>query len=210
MLFLDELSEFQRSSLEALRQPLEDGRVTIVRGQHALVLPTGFMLVAATNPCPCGFAGVGDRCRCGEADLRRHRRRLSGPLLDRMDLLVNVERPTEHELRSPGLTSSESVREHVAEARERQRKRLYGSGASCNGELDTRLATRHIRLDAAGERVLARAYSAGGLSARGRHRVLRVARTIADLDGREPVRVEDVLTALSMRQRGSTEEELAA
>ena len=93
VLFLDELSEFQRSSLEALRQPLEDGRVTIVRGQRALVFPTRFMLVAATNPCPCGFAGVAERCCCGEADLRRHRRRLSGPLLDRMDLLVGVERP---------------------------------------------------------------------------------------------------------------------
>ena len=88
VLFLDELSEFQRSSLEALRQPLEDGHVTIVRGQRVLGLPTRFMLVAASNPCPCGYAGVGDRCGCGEADLRRHRRRLSGPLLDRMDLLV--------------------------------------------------------------------------------------------------------------------------
>src|ERR1700680_377778 len=82
VLFLDELSEFQRSSLEALRQPLEDGHVTVVRGQQALVFPTRVMLVAATNPCPCGFAGIDDRCRCSEADLRRHRRRLSGPLLD--------------------------------------------------------------------------------------------------------------------------------
>src|SRR5881275_2449176 len=93
VLFLDELSEFQRPSLEALRQPLEDRCVLIVRSQHALVLPTRFILVAATNPCPCGFAGVGDRCRCGEADLRRHRRRLSGPLLDRMDLLVTSSVP---------------------------------------------------------------------------------------------------------------------
>ncbi len=89
VLFMDELSEFHRSAVEALRQPLEDGRVTIVRGQRALVLPTRFMLVAATNPCPCGYAGVEDRCSCGEADLRRHRRRLSGPLLDRIDLLVS-------------------------------------------------------------------------------------------------------------------------
>ena len=100
VLFLDELSEFQRQSLDALRQPLEDGAVTIVRGQRALRFPTRFMLVAATNPCPCGFAGVDDRCGCGELDLRRHRRRLSGPLLDRMDLLVAVQRPTEAELRA--------------------------------------------------------------------------------------------------------------
>jgi magnesium chelatase family protein len=206
VLFLDELSEFQRSSLEALRQPLEDGQVTIVRGQHALVFPTQFMLVAATNPCPCGFAGVGDRCQCGEADLRRHRRRLSGPLLDRMDLLVSVERPTGRELSSPPVTSSAAARERIADARERQRTRLAGGPARCNGELDSRGVQRYVRLEPAGERVLARAYAAGALSARGRDRVLRVARTIADLEGRKQIGSENVLAALSLRQRGSSEE----
>jgi magnesium chelatase family protein len=205
VLFLDELSEFQRSSLEALRQPLEDGRVTIVRGQRALMFPTQFMLVAATNPCPCGFAGVGDRCQCGEADLRRHRRRLSGPLLDRMDLLVNVERPTERELSSPPVTSSEVARQRIAQARERQRARLAGSPARCNGELDSRLLRRYARLESEAERVIARAYASGSLSARGRDRVLRVARTIADLEGTEHVGSENVLAALSLRQRGSSE-----
>ena len=101
VLFLDELSEFQRPSLDALRQPLEDGSVSIVRGQRALRLPTRFMLVAATNPCPCGFAGhEDDRCTCGEAELRRHRRRLSGPLLDRIDLLIDVHRPPAQALRA--------------------------------------------------------------------------------------------------------------
>src|SRR5437764_13242945 len=132
VVFLDELSEFQRSSLEALRQPLEDGAVTVVRGQHAVAFPTKFMLVAATNPCPCGFAGVGDRCRCGEADLRRHRRRLSGPLLDRMDLLVGVQRPSEQDLASQPLCSSAQARSRVAGARERQEARLTGSVARCN------------------------------------------------------------------------------
>jgi magnesium chelatase family protein len=207
VLFLDELSEFQRSSLEALRQPLEDGRVTIVRGQRALVFPTRFMLVAATNPCPCGFAGVGDRCQCGEAELRRHRRRLSGPLLDRMDLLVNVGRPSERELASPPVTSSGKVRERVSEARERQRARLAGAAARCNGELDSRSVRRCVQLDPAAERVIGRAYAAGSLSARGRDRVLRVARTIADLEGRGHVASDDVLTALSLRQRTSSEEE---
>ncbi len=94
VLFLDELSEFPRSSLEALRQPLEDGHATIVRGQRALLFPTGFMLVAATNPCPCGFAGSERACSCSDAELARHRRRLSGPLLDRLDLLMAVARPT--------------------------------------------------------------------------------------------------------------------
>jgi magnesium chelatase family protein len=210
VLFLDELSEFQRSSLDALRQPLEDGGVTIVRGQRALEFPTRFMLIAATNPCPCGFAGVDDRCGCGEAELRRHRRRLSGPLLDRMDLLVDVRRPAEQELRSAPSASSAQTRGQVAEARERQQRRLAGSTARCNGDMDVRLVRRHVRLDAAAERVLSQAYAVGALSARGRHRVLRVARTIADLRRHDPITGEDVLTALSLRQRAGAEAVLAA
>ena len=132
MLFLDELSEFTRTSLDALRQPLEDGTVTIVRGQRALQFPTGFMLVAATNPCPCGFAGVDERCSCGEVDLRRHRRRLSGPLLDRMDMLVDVRRPAAAELRAAPRCTSAQALARVAEARERQRRRLAGTGVRCN------------------------------------------------------------------------------
>ena len=210
VLFLDELSEFHRPALEALRQPLEDGCVTIVRAQYALELPTKFMLTAATNPCPCGFAGVGDRCRCGEAELRRYRRRLSGPLLDRMDLLVAVQTPCEDELRAPALTSSAAVRDRVAEARARQHARLAGETATCNGELDGRLVARHARLDEAAQQILARAYANGSLSARGRHRVLRVARTVADLDRRERVTSDDLLTALSLRQRSPREDALAA
>jgi magnesium chelatase family protein len=204
VLFLDELSEFQRSTLDALRQPLEDGSVLIVRAHQALVFPTRFMLIAATNPCPCGFAGVGDRCSCGAAEIRRHRRRLSGPLLDRMDLLVNVERPSEPELRAGPAASSADARARVAEARERQRARLEGCGASCNGEMDARLVRRHVRLDELAERTLARAYTVGALSARGRHRVLRVARTIADLERRARVSHQDVLTALGLRQHTDT------
>lgn len=210
VLFLDELSEFQRPSLDALRQPLEDGCVTIVRGQRALLFPTRFVLVAATNPCPCGFAGVENRCVCGESELRRHRRRLSGPLLDRMDLLVSVQRPTEAELRMPGAVDSARVRELVREARERQRARLAGTPAACNGEMDARVARRCARLDDGAEQALGRAYAAGALSARGRHRVLRVARTIADLEGCERVTREHVLTALGLRQRAGAEAALAA
>jgi magnesium chelatase family protein len=210
VLFLDELSEFQRSTLDALRQPLEDGQVTIVRGQQALLFPCSFMLVAATNPCPCGFAGVGDRCGCGESDLRRHRRKLSGPLLDRMDLLVTVGRPTEQELRAPATVDSAGARELVALARERQRARLGGTRARCNGEMDVRLVRRHAHLDDAADRVLTQAYACGGLSARGRHRVLRVARTIADLEGTVPVGASHVLTALGLRQRTQAETTLAA
>jgi magnesium chelatase family protein len=210
VLFLDELSEFQRSTLDALRQPLEDGHVTIVRGQEALLFPTRFMLVAATNPCPCGFAGVGDRCSCGESDLRRHRRKLSGPLLDRMDILVSVARPVEHELKAPAVIDSTEARERVASARERQQARLAGTRAGCNGEMDVRLVRRHVRLSDSADRVLTQAYARGALSARGRHRVLRVARTIADLEGSELVHETHLLTALGLRQRTNSETTLVA
>jgi magnesium chelatase family protein len=210
ILFLDELSEFQRPAIEALRQPLEDGRVTIVRGQRALVFPTRFVLVAATNPCPCGYAGVEDRCTCSDLDIRRYQRRLSGPLLDRMDMLVDVFRPSEDELRRPALTSSATVRERVVQARERQRHRLQGTAASCNGELDAGLIQSRVRLDDDAQARLGDAYLRGQLSARGRHRVLRVAQTIADLDGRDRVRGADVMKALTLRQRVAGGEGLAA
>ncbi len=205
VLFLDELSEFQRPALDALRQPLEDGTVVIVRGQRSLRFPTRFMLVAASNPCPCGYAGVGDRCSCGEPELRRHRRRLSGPLLDRIDLLVDVRRPADAELRAEPRTSSAQSLARVTAARERQRQRLSGTPARCNGELDARAARTRVRLETDAVDELGRAYDTGTLSARGRHRVLRVARTIADLDGRERVRRADVLLALSLRQRSAGE-----
>lgn len=210
VLFLDELSEFQRSSLEALRQPLEDGFVTIVRGQRALSFPTRFILVAATNPCPCGYAGVGDRCRCGETDFRRHRRRLSGPLLDRLDLMVNVQRPTETELSAPPVTTSALASQRVAEARSRQEARLAASAARCNGEMDGREVRRFARLDDEAQELLRKAYAVGTLSARGRHRMARLARTVADLDGAETVRGEHVLTALGLRQRVGDDDHDAA
>jgi magnesium chelatase family protein len=206
VLFLDELSEFARPTLDALRQPLEDGSVTIVRGQHSLEFPTRFMLVAATNPCPCGFAGVDDRCSCGEVELRRHRRRLSGPLLDRMDLMVDVRRPTDDDLRAAARTSSADALARVGVARERQRARLAGTGAGCNGEMDVRAVRRTVRLDDDAQAQLGRAYSIGMLSVRGRHRILRVARTIADLAGRDRVAGADVLLALSLRQRTVVEQ----
>jgi magnesium chelatase family protein len=206
VLFLDELSEFQRPALDALRQPLEDGSVTIVRAQRAVRLPTRFMLVAATNPCPCGFAGLDDgRCGCGEAELRRHRRRLSGPLLDRMDLVIDVQRPPARELQSGPSTSSAEVRADVAAARARQIRRLAGTGARCNGDMDARTVQRLVDVERQAERELARAYEAGLLSARGRHRVLRVARTIADLRQADRVSQADMLSALGLRQRGHPE-----
>jgi magnesium chelatase family protein len=203
VLFLDELSEFARSTLEALRQPLEDGRVAIVRASHSAVYPTRFMLLAATNPCPCGFAGDGDRCGCSEAERARHRRRLSGPLLDRIDLLSTLQREPAEDLGAPALMSSAKAREQVALARARQAARLAGEGVAVNAQMDGRMLRRHARLDEHGQEMLSNASRRGLLSARGEHRVLRVARTIADLDASGPVRACDLGAALALRPEPS-------
>jgi magnesium chelatase family protein len=199
VLFLDELSEFARPTLDALRQPLEDGRVAIVRARHAAVYPARFMLMAATNPCPCGHAGDGDLCRCTETDMARHHRRLSGPLLDRIDVLSNLEREHPHDLNAAPLTSSEKARERVTLARERQEARLKEDGVSVNAHMDARTLARHVKLDSKSEAMVRRACEGGLLSARGQHRALRVARTIADLSGSERVRARDVGAALVLR-----------
>jgi magnesium chelatase family protein len=208
VLFLDELSEFPRSSLEALRQPLEDGRVGVVRGQSAVVFPSRFMLVAATNPCPCGFAGA-DRaarpCRCTEVEVERHRRRLSGPLLDRIDLLVGVQRPSADELAGGPLTTSAGARGRVVEARARQAHRLAGTAATSNGDTDAATLGRTSGLSAGAREALLDAYRAGHLSARGHHRALRVARTVADLHGAGAIERAHVLETLSLRQHGPAE-----
>ena len=187
-------------TLEALRQPLEDGRVAIARARHSAVYPARFMLLAATNPCPCGYAGEGDRCRCSEADMARHRRRLSGPLLDRIDLLGrSPARPRARSARARRLTSSaqarEQVREHARARRRGWRERESRSTrrwtcACCGGTCGSTSAAR---------RCCAPPARRGLLSARGEHRVLRVARTIADLDASERVRARDLGAALALR-----------
>jgi len=205
VLFLDELSEYPRTTLEALRQPLEDGRVGIVRGQRTAIFPTRFMLVAATNPCPCGHAPT-RRCRCTEADLARHRRRLSGPLLDRIDLLIHVQRPAAADLARASPSTSERERHRVLEARARQEARLAGTAARTNGQMDARVLRETVVLAPDAERPLREAYERGQLSARGRDRTLRVARTIADLAGSERVRRAHVVAALGYRQDADVEQ----
>jgi magnesium chelatase family protein len=199
VLFLDELSEFARPTLEALRQPLEDGRVKIVRARHSAIYPARFMLIAATNPCPCGYAGERERCACREVDLARHRRRLSGPLLDRIDLLLHVERTaTDHLADEPSLSSAQA-RVQVIEARQRQARRLRADGVLVNAQMDASMLRRHLKLDRQGEQIMACARERGLLSARGQHRTLRVARTLADLQGRERVGGKHVSQALALR-----------
>src|SRR3954468_3094104 len=195
VLFLDELSEFPRPALEALRQPLEDGRVAIVRGQRTAIFPTRFLLVAATNPCPCGHAPA-PRCRCTDADLARHARRLSGPLLDRLHLVLDVQRPAAGDFAGAGATTSAAERERVLAARERQGERLRGTGVACNAHMDAALVRSRVAMTATAERTLLDAYRAGRLSARGRDRTLRVAQTVADLTGADRVDRRHVVTAL--------------
>ncbi len=193
VLFLDELSEFDRRALEALRQPLEDGAVTIVRGQKVAHFPTRFALIAATNPCLCGRGGKA--CRCSEPELARHRQRLSGPLLDRIDLVVGVERPSSAALAAESLTTSAEVAQRVAVARELQLAR-----AGCaNAQLVARDMVAAVDCGAAAASALTRAYDGGGLSARGRDRALRVARTIADLEGEREIGIESLAQALGYR-----------
>ena len=203
VLFLDELSEFPRHCLDSLRQPLEDGFITIVRRGFTAVFPSKVTVVAATNPCPCGYAGDPVRCRCDQRALDSHSRRLSGPLLDRFDLVVAAGKPTRADLESGPSTTTQEARERVLAAREMQAVRWRALGVASNhvvGE-DDLIATG--RFDPAALRVSGEAYDRGLIGPRGRVRLMRVARTIADLESSESTREDHVLTALSMRLRGS-------
>lgn len=199
VLFLDELAEFSRPALEALRQPLEDGRVTIARARHTASHPCRFLLVAATNPCPCGDADESAGCRCSPAELSRHRRRLSGPLLERIDLHVGLHRERGEDLDARPLISSARAGELIRMARERQAARMPGTGVLVNAELGPAALRAHARLGREGQSILAEARRNGLLSARGEQRLLRVSRTLADLDGSGPIRRRDVAGALALR-----------
>jgi len=196
VLFLDELPEFPRPALESLREPLETGRVAISRLGHRVDFPAEFQLVAAMNPCPCGFLGDGsDRCLCGASRVQQYRGRISGPLLDRFDLHIEVPQVPLGEVgvTSPALLESE-LAGAVARARDRQRER-----GPLNARLPEREVWRSIRLDAATSRLLAMAQSRWHLSARSVVRVLRVARTLADLDDADSPRTEHLSEALRLR-----------
>jgi magnesium chelatase family protein len=199
VLFLDELPEFSRTAVDALRQPLEEGRVEVMRGQRTLEFPANAIVVAACNRCPC--ARPADRCDCDPGQLSRYRRRLSGPLVDRIDLVCQVERVPAVELvgAREGAVASAEVLARVVAARERQRERLRGTYALCNGDMDGRLTRRQVPLDGELAARLLAVRSRIDLSGRGHDRVLRVARTIADLDGRDSVAARDLDEALAYR-----------
>ncbi len=202
VLFLDELTEFRRDAIEALRQPLEDGRIIVTRAGGSVTFPARFTLIAAANPCPCGFRDDPVRpCECRDDQLARYRAKLSGPLLDRIDLRVRVPRLTKHELLgASGGESSVTVRARVMAARDRQLRRYASTGWTCNAHLPGALARRGASLTSTGERFLGEAVERSALSGRGFDRVLKVARTIADLEGAEHADVSHIGEALSYRE----------
>jgi magnesium chelatase family protein len=200
VLFLDELPEFRRNALEALRQPLEDAVIQLGRARISLTYPARFMLVAAMNPCPCGFFGSGcGRCVCSPAQVERYAARVSGPLLDRIDIHVDVPALDGDRLADErrGETSA-VIRERVEAARERQRRR-FGSDVRTNAHMTPRELREHCRIDAAGDALLRTAVQRLGLSARAYHRILRVARTIADLDGADRIATQHLAEAVQYR-----------
>jgi magnesium chelatase family protein len=201
VLFMDEATEFRRDAVEGLRQPLEDGQVLVARAAGAVDFPARFMLVAASNPCPCGFEGDPRRsCKCQPNRALAYRQRLSGPLLDRMDLQLAVPRLTKTELLGSGTGEpSAAVRDRVQEARERQQARLRGTPWSSNAQVPGAVARRLANLTDAAEGVLGDSVEEMVLTGRGFDRTIKVARTIADLAGRDHVEERDVREALSYR-----------
>lgn len=203
VLFLDELPEFSRDTLEALRQPIEDGMVTISRVSGSLTYPARFMLVCAMNPCKCGWYGhPSGRCHCSEGSVSSYFGRVSGPLLDRIDMQVEVPAVTYEELaKKPQAESSSEIRERVNRARLRQTER-YGDSLVNNARLSPALMQIHCSTDEAGQKLMKGAFERLGLTARSYDRILKVARTIADLDGSDAIQSAHLAEALQFRQIG--------
>lgn len=202
VLFLDELPEFNRRTLETLRQPLESGVVTISRASGSMDFPCSFMLLAAMNPCPCGYLGDSRHaCRCSHAEIMRYRRKISGPLLDRFDIVIEVPPVDPASLLSkPDGECSSDIRARVIAARERQQRRYAGFGVPCNARLSGRLLRRFCPLNPNQQRILLQAVEQFGLSARAFDRILRVARTIADLAGLDFPSDDNLYEAIQFRQ----------
>jgi magnesium chelatase family protein len=201
VLFLDELPEFHRRSLEVLRQPLEEGYVTISRALHSTTFPASFLLVAAMNPCPCGYLGdARHTCKCNPMIIERYMARISGPLLDRIDLHIEVPAVPFQELSANADgTSSAQMRDQVRLARQAQRGRFGATSARTNGRMTSRQLRKHCPLDEEGRNLLKNAMEELGLSARAHDRILRMARTISDLDGSADIKPSHVVEAIGYR-----------
>jgi magnesium chelatase family protein len=201
VLFLDELPEFHRDALEALRQPLEEGRLTVIRARGRFTFPARFALLASMNPCPCGHLGDPQHeCRCTPLQVERYRTRVSGPLLDRIDLHVEVPSVMLADLRGAPGEASGPIGERVGVARDRQRHRLgANNGTPVNAAMTSRLIEEHCPLDGAARRILDAAFERLGLSARALTRILKVSRTIADLAASDSIRTTHVAEAIQYR-----------
>lgn len=201
VLFLDEMPEYSRRALETLRQPLEDRRVTVARVARSVEYPSNFMLIASMNPCPCGNYGSRTQvCRCTPAQIHTYVSKLSGPLLDRIDLQVEVDNVVYEELRGRDKAeTSAEVKARINCARALQAKRFAEDGISTNAEMESKQIEKYCSLDSDGERLLQKAFDRLNLSARGTTRILKVARTIADLDGSENVLGKHIAEAIQYR-----------
>lgn len=201
VLFLDEMPEYQRQTLESLRQPLEDGVVTVSRAKQSLDYPAKFMLIASMNPCPCGnFGSKTQQCRCTAAEIRRYVSRLSGPLLDRIDLQVEVDGISYEELRfAPPSEDSATIKARVEKARALQRERYKGTGVHTNAQMTNAQMKKYCALTPDCERILEAAFKKLNMTARASARVLKVARTIADLEGSESILVKHITEAVQYR-----------
>jgi magnesium chelatase family protein len=201
MLFLDELPEFERNVLEVLRQPLEDGKVTISRASMSLTFPSRFMLAAAMNPCPCGFFNDPTReCKCSPMQIQRYVSKISGPLLDRIDIHIDVPAVKFKELASdtPAESSAE-IRDRVVRARRVQLERFPTERIFCNAQMSPRLIRKYCGIDSASKGLLENAITRLGLSARAYDRILKVSRTLADLEGKEAIESQHVSEAIQYR-----------
>lgn len=201
VLFLDELPEFTRAAIEVMRQPLEEGSVTIARAAGTFTYPARFMLVASMNPCPCGHRGSrGAECRCDDAAVARYVSKISGPLLDRIDLQVEVARVPFNEMAAASEgESSQAILSRVLAARERQQGRYEGCTFACNAELPAGAVRAHCALGEEAMRLLGAASARRQFSARALDRIARMARTIADLAGAQVIATEHVAEAIAYR-----------
>lgn len=205
VLFLDEMPEYSRNSLETLRQPLEDGVITITRVENAVEYPANFTLIASMNPCPCGNYGSRDKeCKCTPNAIKKYLNKLSGPLMDRIDIHIEVDSVTYEELRSDELEEpSESIKARVDKAREIQTARYRDTGIHSNAKMNDHLLKRYCKVSPESEVMLKVAFDKLNLSARAYSRILKVARTIADLDGSEDIKDEHIIEAISYRSLDS-------
>ena len=201
MLFLDEMPEYSRRALETLRQPLEDKKVSVARVMQSVEYPANFMLVASMNPCPCGNYGSRTQtCRCTAAQIHTYLSKLSGPLLDRIDLMIEVDGVEYAELRGGGDgESSAAVKERVERARAIQRERFAGRGILTNSQMGAKDIAKWCAVDENGERLLKKAFDKMGLTARATTRILKVARTIADLAGERNILPVHIAEAIQYR-----------